>query len=276
MSWNDEKSLKGILSGVVLNLSCNSRRYKEFMSYAVELPFKIDRLEAQDGNMLSSPVQEALVDSRVYARHYAGKFPSSGTIGCYLTHRFAWEYMIKQELPWMIVFEDDILFCPKKLSQAVFGILDKYKNHVDICSFALRGNGIPLSVGSVLEHNLCVYGREVYCAGAYLLNLKSAQQLLKYSLPMQFQLDDYYTQTWRWNLVFTGLEPRIAHHHDHGESDIKARGGRQFRKIHYSSKILQILSYGVSCCISAILREFLNLRRFKSALSNYVKFYFNL
>ncbi|ETZ04553.1 glycosyltransferase family 25 protein [Holospora undulata] len=274
MSWNDDEFLRSHLVGVVLNLRRSPKRYESFMRLACELPFEVNRLEAKDGKDLSEDFKDLFVDERGYGWHYGGKFPSSGTIGCYLSHRLAWEKMVQHAIPWMVVFEDDITFCPKLLSKVLCELLIQYKDHVDICSFSLRGKGMPLKVGKVLTHRLCVYGRDVYCAGAYLLNLKSAKQLFKYSFPMQFQIDDYYTQTWRWNLVFTGLEPRVACHDDHVLSDIKERGGRQFRKIFYSSKIIHNLVYGSSVCVSILLREYLNMRRLMAALRKYISIRF--
>ncbi|GAJ46222.1 putative inactive glycosyltransferase 25 family member 3 [Holospora elegans E1] len=272
MSWNDEEEfLRAHLVGVVLNLKSSPERYKNFMCRACQLPFGITRLEAKDGKNLSEDFKDLLVDERVYGRHYGGKFPSSGTIGCYLSHRLAWKKMVQHAIPWMLVFEDDVKFCPNLLSRILYELLTRYKDSIDICNFSLRGAGMPLKVGEVLTHHLCVYGRDVYCAGAYLLNLKSAKQLFKYSFPMQFQIDDYYTQTWRWNLVFTGVEPRIACHDDHVLSDIKERGGRQFRKICYSSKLVHTFVYGGLACLSIVLREYLNMRRLIVALKRYAK-----
>ena len=271
MSWNKEEFLKKNLLGTVLNLKCNPERYAYFLKSAAELPFEVHRLEAQDGFMLSEMTQASLVDERTYGQYYGGKFPSFGTIGCYVSHRLAWQTMLDHGVPWMIIFEDDVNFSASTLVQVLYEILTQYKTRVDLCSFALRGNGIPFKVGQILNYNLCVYGREVYCAGAYLLNLKSAHQLLKHSLPMQFQLDDYYTQSWRWDMRFTGIEPRIVQHNDEETSQIKARGGRQFRKKCYTFKITHQLLYGVAALKSIILREYLNLRRLLRALNQYIK-----
>ncbi|PPE03346.1 glycosyltransferase family 25 protein [Holospora curviuscula] len=271
MCWNKEEFLKKNLVGTVLNLKCNPQRYASFLVSASRLPFKVIRLEAQDGAMLSEADQASLVDERIYARYYGGKFPSQGTIGCYLTHYLAWKSMVDQSIPWMIIFEDDVIFCPETLTQALYEILTQYKKRIDICSFALRGKGIPFSIGKVLTHRLCAYGRDVYCAGAYLLNLKSARQLLHDSFPMQFQVDDYYTQTWRWNLLFTGIEPRIVHHNDAMVSEVKARGGRHFRKVHYSFPLRYTFVYGIAALRSIILREYFNLRRLFRALSYCIK-----
>ena len=271
MSWNREEFFKKNLLGTVLNLQCNPQRYAYFLKSASELPFEVRRLEAQDGAMLSEMTRASLVDERTYGQYYGGKFPSFGTMGCYLSHHLAWKKMVEHAIPWMIIFEDDVSFCPHTLAQVLYEILTKHETRVDLCSFALRGKGMPFKIGQILNYDLCVYGREVYCAGAYLLNLKSAHQLLKHSLPMQFQLDDYYTQSWRWNLMFTGIEPRIVQHNDEEVSQIKARGGRQFRKRCYPSKITHKLVYGIAALESIILREYLNLRRLLRALNNYIK-----
>lgn len=274
MSWKVDAFLRENLCGVVINLDNSPKRYKHFCKNASDLPFLVSRISAQDGEMISEEFQSKIVDSVAYGAFYGGKFPGSGTIGCYLSHRMAWEKMVHTSIPWMIIFEDDVSFCSKTLTEVLYGFLTHYGNCIDLCSFALRGSGMPLPLGSIDEYRLCTYGRDIYCAGAYILNLKSAKCLLEDSLPMKFQLDDYYTQCWRWGVVFAGVEPRIVYHRDEELSDIKARGRRQFRKTQYISKVLQKCVYAVLAFWSIIFREMYNIRRLLWAIKQYIIFHF--
>ena len=264
--------LKQHLSGTVLNLDQNPKRYKQFNTLAQQLPFPVTRISGKDGLTLSEEMQRTIVDTNAYKRFYGGKFPGPGTIGCYLSHRMAWSHMVDRKLPWMVIFEDDVTFCPHMLSKMLHKILVQHANDIDICSIALRGSGLPLTIKSLDPYRLCVYGRDIYCAGVYLLNLKAATAFLKDSLPMAFQIDDYYTQSWRWNLVFSGLEPRIAFHLDEEVSDIKIRGRRQFRKMQYTWALFHHIVYGWYTLISIVLRECYNTRRFFFSLRQYVQF----
>lgn len=265
--------LKKHLSGVVLNLDQNPGRYERFNTLAQHLPFPVTRIAAQDGLALSEEMQRTVVDTSAYKKFYGGKFPGPGTIGCYLSHRMAWKKIVECKTPWMVIFEDDVTFCPHLLSKLLHTILTQYANDIDVCSMALRGHGIPLTIRSLDHHRLCVYGRDIYCAGAYLLNLKAAKAFLQDSLPMAFQIDDYYTQSWRWNVVFSGIEPRIASHLDEEVSDIKLRGRRQFRKMHYARPIFHHIVYGYYTLISIVLREYYNTRRLIVSLRNYLYFF---
>jgi glycosyl transferase family 25 len=264
--------LRQHLSGVVLNLDQNPQRYERFNTLAHQLPFSVTRISAQDGFLLSEEMQHASVDTSAYKRFYGGKFPGPGTIGCYLSHRMAWKHMVDGKISWMVIFEDDVTFCPYVLSSILHKILTQYAEDIDICSLALRGYGLPLTIRPLPHHRVCVYGRDIYCAGAYVLNLKAATAFLKDSLPMAFQIDDYYTQSWRWNLVFSGIEPRIVSHLDEAVSDIKLRGRRQFRKMQYTWAIFHQIMYGYYALVSIILREYYNTRRLIFSLRQHLKF----
>ena len=268
-----EAFLRQHLSGAVLNLDKNPARYERFNALADRLPFSVTRIAAQDGLTLSEEDQHNIVDTLAYKRFYSGKFPGAGTIGCYISHRMAWAFMVERQLPWMIIFEDDVTFCPNALSNILYTLLTQHPHDIDICSLALRGHGLPLTIGKLDQHRLCVYGREIYCAGAYLLNLRAATALLKDSLPMAFQIDDYYTQSWRWNLVFSGIEPRIIAHLDNEASDIKLRGRRQFRKSQYSRPLFHYMVYSYYALISIILREYYNTKRLAFGVYQYLQFW---
>ena len=83
---------------------------------------------------------------------------------------------------------------------------------------------------------------------------------------MRFQVDNYYTQTWIWNLLFIGTEPRIVHHKDAMLSEARVR--QHFSYLHYSFSLMYKFVYGIAA-LRIVFREYINLRRLIRALSYY-------
>ena len=45
---------------------------------------------------------------------------SKGEIACALSHRYIWEYIVQNKIPWTLIFEDDI-YIPEEITQKQFG-----------------------------------------------------------------------------------------------------------------------------------------------------------
>ena len=116
-------------------------------------------------------------------------------------------------------FEDDVSFDHTKLLSTIEQLIQNHKLW-DIVSFNLEHRGTPLSIKNLSNNQrLVVYLTEVTFSGAYLINREAAAKLLKNALPIKMPIDYYFTRTWKLNLRFTGIEPRLVHQ-TFGTSDI--------------------------------------------------------
>ena len=248
----EEISLKVYL----INLQDSPQRLHKMSSLLQQAELPFTRLHAIDGASLLDADLQYHVDTSFYKKFYRGKFPGQGTVGCYLSHCKAWQQVVQHNDSVALILEDDVFFNPQEFKNGLKKALSVSQNW-DICSFALRNSGCPIKLKALKKNQfLCLYLQEVYCAGAYLINQAAAQALLRHAHPMRMQVDDYYTQTWRWGLRFTGIEPRLAWHEDDGTSEIKKRGGRQnyLRKVLWPIKVFYVLRSG-------LMRYFYNIVR---------------
>ena len=66
-----------------------------------------ERVEGVDGRALDAKALRAAVN-RVRFRLIYGAWPSAGTIGCALSHQAVYRWMLAEDVPLALVFEDDI------------------------------------------------------------------------------------------------------------------------------------------------------------------------
>jgi GR25 family glycosyltransferase involved in LPS biosynthesis len=97
-------------------------------------------------------------------------FKTKGESGCTLSHVYLWKKIINENIPFMTVFEDDVMFHKdwKKLAKNIFWYMtDK------TCDLLYLG-----SHGSFTPFMPLVFQQPVYCTHAYIITLEGARKLL--------------------------------------------------------------------------------------------------
>ena len=110
-SWTDV--LKGPCS--VINLDRNPQRWEDVQEKIIKAGFtNFERFSAVDGK---NPEVLKTVWEQLGNPSFASwdqefvQYP--GKQGCFLSHVLLWKKIIDEKIPWMTVFEDDVLFHPK-------------------------------------------------------------------------------------------------------------------------------------------------------------------
>jgi glycosyl transferase family 25 len=208
------------IASYIINLDRSAERLKTISPYIEGLDIPHHRVSAVDGKLLSEDEIAKLVDLKTY-KNFMGKPPSKGTVGCSLSHIKAWKEFLHSKNEFAIFFEDDVSFEPEQLKDVLEQLVINNKDW-DIVSFDISHRGMPMTVKNLNgDKSLVVYLTEVAHAGAYMLNKKSAQKLLKKSMPIKMPIDHYFTRSWEFGLRFSGVEPRIVHQ-TYGDSEIGA------------------------------------------------------
>ena len=91
---------------VIINLKRDTERwvtcYNNITSKGVDKKY-ISRFNAIDGKSL-----EKEKNIPISVSYLSQKFATPGMIGCFLSHYICWKNIIKDELPWRVILEDDI------------------------------------------------------------------------------------------------------------------------------------------------------------------------
>ena len=94
----------------VINLERSKDRMR-FMKQQLDaqgIPF--EQISAVDGRLLTDDEIQQATEKPSFPRFYASL--STGEIGCYLSHRLAWQRIIDKELDWALILEDDVELQP--------------------------------------------------------------------------------------------------------------------------------------------------------------------
>jgi GR25 family glycosyltransferase involved in LPS biosynthesis len=164
---------------LVINLDRNPDRWehvKKVMSGTLDC---IERMPAVDGRRLQADKWQYL--SRwMYLTHEPNKFNIMPAIGCYLSHRKCWQYVVNNELPYALVLEDDLrpMDIAKpflKAYEANPPSFDWVKLHVNRYSGRDPQQTIGLAIGGM---KLCVNPDGSKSTGAYIVSNAGARKLL--------------------------------------------------------------------------------------------------
>lgn len=207
------------ITAYVINLDPFSERYHYIQSYVEPLQLPTQRIQAIDGDALTTDYIQQIVDLKTY-KLFFDHFPKKGTIACSLGHIQVWKNFLESDAAFALVCEDDVNFSPKRL-QAVINDLLTHAAKWDFVNFDIDHRGHPLKiVDLVYEHDLAIYLTETSHSGCYLINRKAAARLFEKAFPITMPIDHYFTRAWEFDLIFTGVEHRRLVHQTYFGSEI--------------------------------------------------------
>ena len=226
----------------VINLDHSVDRWKSIQKHLASFSFPVIRVPGVYGKQAPTLRDDPkIVNLEKYRQYTKGKEPGLGEIGCYLSHRKALMQFLASHYEYGVIVEDDVSFTPD-IPQIIQGLLER-KHLWDMCTFELHPlqSGWPLCIETLpSQRKVCVYLKEAWRAGAYLVNRWAAQQLVEKSLPVCLPWDMYYMRFWEFQrpwrklsrgarrdmMRLVGIEPRCAFQ-TFGDSEIEAAGPRQ-------------------------------------------------
>jgi len=181
-----------------------------------EIPYK--RIEAIYGKDLSDQYINDTVNIDLYKKHTAYEI-KKGTVGCYLSHVKAWEEFIKSDSEFALILEDDTRIKEpyKKDIKNILSELATKKDNWDILSISHKKKP-KLTMGSFSAGKKVfffhAYLQTLHNAGMYIINRKTAENMIINAFPMEMPLDVYFNKYWEFgdDIKFRGLFPIISFH----------------------------------------------------------------
>jgi GR25 family glycosyltransferase involved in LPS biosynthesis len=146
----------------------------------------INHFKAIDGRNfdIDGLIEDNVISIRTYndlnfGREQHSGIPKLGGVGCTLSHRSLWKLCIDNDMPYIIIAEDDVHF-KQKISQKDIKYIQKTLEKEKSGFFSCRG-GQKIKKG------------EPYFFGThfYIISQECAKQLYKYALPIDLQTDSY-------------------------------------------------------------------------------------
>jgi glycosyl transferase family 25 len=230
----------------VINLDRSVDRWKSIQKHLTSFSLPVNRVSGIYGKQAPALRDDPeIVDLERYRKCTKGREPGLGEIGCYLSHRKALIAFLASDYEYGVIVEDDVSFAPD-IAQIIQDLLKRTRLW-DVCTFELHPlqSGWPLCIETLpSQRKICVYLKEAWRAGAYLVNRWAAQQLVEKSLPMCLPWDMYYMRFWEFQrpwrklsprgarrdmMRLVGIEPRCAFQ-TFGDSEIEKAGPRQVER----------------------------------------------
>lgn len=235
------------IGAYLINLDRATERLNFVMPRILALGLPVERISAVDGKTLSPEKIESIADVETYKKIFK-MYPEVGTIGCSLSHEKTWRKFLESDYEFALIFEDDVQFDPNELLETVKSLVKK-KSLWDLTSFELKHSGCPATVSKLSrEKRLVFYLTNVTHSGCYIINRRAAEKLLKKFYPIKAPLDHYFTSSWKFDLKFAGVEPRIVFQRI-GGSQIKTSANKKI-------KTLDVLAYNAIYNVSRAVVHF--------------------
>lgn len=160
-----------------------------------------------------------------------------GEIGCYLSHRQAWQNFLASDAPYLCVLEDDVElqagFCEGLI--ALCNGADEWDVVRLYAVFKREGAALKtLSSGQ----KLLDYLDQPRGTQGYLLTRDAAAQLLRYTARMIHPIDDALDRTWEHGLRLFGVRPYLVLEQQQHASSI---GSRKRPKLGLLDKLMREL-----------------------------------
>ena len=188
------------IQSYVINLDKNIEKYSEIKTKFKTLNItNIQRFSAIYGKDLDEKYIDNITNPYVQYIIHHGRFTDSdigsyGAIGCYISHVKLWEMLlnVKQNQDMFLVLEDDAIPLEKytifDINNFINEVIENTKNwDIIYLGYAKR----PRDNDIEITKNVYKIDSMVFQTHAYIINKKGITKLLKFALPMVFELDSF-------------------------------------------------------------------------------------
>jgi glycosyl transferase family 25 len=190
----------------VLNLKTDKRRLRFMQKQLRALKLDFTVVEALDGSRLSPD------DWKLYSKEKALKFSkrelTPGELGCALSHARMWERIVRENIPEVLIFEDDVLI--GGAFPAILDHRDRFPVDWELINFSTDAPQEPFGKFITDIYRVSRHKDWADRASAYLINSKGAKKLLNHAYPIGHTADGL---TWRTDItgvVSYGVYPRVV------------------------------------------------------------------
>jgi glycosyl transferase family 25 len=200
----------------VISLERASARRASVTAAFAELGIPIELFPAVDGRSMSA--EERRKYSRWRSLFEIGRDLTLGDVGCSLSHIRVYERMVAEDVPEVVVVEDDVVPTPDLVDvlDARAGFPDDW-DVVTLHSLFPSAQPHPVEGPSITgAHRVCTYRRTPFGTQCYLIRLAAAQRILEVAYPVRMPPDELLYRRRPAGLRVYGVEPSPVVHADFG------------------------------------------------------------
>lgn len=149
-----------------------------------------------------------------------------GELGCWASHLLAMAEIIRRDLPYGLVLEDDVRL--RAGFKPLLAHLDTMPDGWGLLRFAGETKRAVIPVSPFGDHagvTLVKYGRIPMGMGAYAISRRGAESVLRSPHVGRSAVDASFRRWWTYDLRTYGIDPLPVEHNAHGSSSIEALGG---------------------------------------------------
>ena len=189
----------------IINLDRSPERLLHVQKQLDEAGISYTRVAAVEGSALSLPHPQ--YNENLYKLKH-GKRTSMGELGCYFSHLKVYEQFLETDLPYVLVCEDDITIPTNTAS--VLAEVEGMQTPWDLVKISKINSSVPISVESLTEpYSLAINLGRHTGSGAYLINRRAAESLLRRISVMTIPFDHAFDKEWRTGIRAYSLQPSL-------------------------------------------------------------------
>ena len=112
-----------------------------------------------------------------------------GEVGCYLSHREVWIDMVKNNIKYALVFEDDSLITPKKFFSEIDNIMKNLPDKAGYISLYHSPQIRHINKAEKYNNYLKKIDFSLWGTVSYIISLDLANQFIDHLLPIKYPID---------------------------------------------------------------------------------------
>ncbi|MEM7132763.1 MAG: glycosyltransferase family 25 protein [Chloroflexota bacterium] len=220
----------------VLNLERDTDRRLFMEQQLTERGVDFELIKAVDKETLTQ--EELSLYSKQAALNCTGRELSRGEIGCALSHAKMWQRMVDEQIPEVLILEDDV-----RVSRGLCQVLANrhlFPQEVEFINFSTASPQSPFGDYISEIYRLSEHQTDANMTSAYWITLDGAQKLLNGAYPIRWPADALTGRTYITDLVSLGVYPRVALPSDDLESSIWKNDQHAYPKLYLVPRLRNI------------------------------------
>ncbi|WP_210797728.1 glycosyltransferase family 25 protein [Pseudoalteromonas ostreae] len=226
----------------LINLARSTERLANSQRQLAAHGLSFERIDAIDGAMLTQAQKEINYSPSLNKQTY--HYPlSAGQIGCYLSHRKAWQTIVDRKLDYAIVLEDDFIL-DSSIDSAIKNIeqLPFAWQLIKLSAYQNRTRKIAYQVPLQFEQKLVIHKKLMTGCCASAISYQGAKQLLAATKTFARPVDCDLQHIWETKVAGYSLLPYPFSQDCEQVSDIKSRSNTREEKSFLARKGQQLSS----------------------------------
>ena len=196
------------ISGFVITLERAVSRRPHVEWIRTNTPFECVELSAVDGSKMTDDEVAAIYERQIYSPRYPHVL-KRGEIGCFLSHRKAWQKIVEQKLAAAVILEDDVTFDSEALASTI-AFAEANIQPRDYVQFQVReiGNAHRV-VAQDQSHSIVQPCPAFLRTTAQIVTYEAAVRLLEVTQRIDRPVDAFLQMTWDTKVPVKVLLPRV-------------------------------------------------------------------